>query len=969
MNMPYAMNKLHCLLLSFTVSVNVSFAQVSSTPAAERLQGISIRKKLEEQSIVSNVKFRNIGPTIMSGRAVDLDVNPEDATEFYVAYASGGLWHTRNNGQSFVPLFDNEDVITIGDFAVDWKSRNIWIGTGEVNSSRSSYSGTGMYFSSDSGRTWTYKGLPESHHIGKVIIHPNDKNIVWVAVLGHLYSPNPERGVYKTTDGGANWQQVLKVDDNTGAVDMQIDPSDPNVLYAAMWHRERRAWNFVECGKTSGIYKSTDGGVKWSLISGEGSGFPYGDGVGRIGLDVFHGNSSILYAVVDNHNKRVDEEPKDTSIIEAKDLKGITKESFLALNEAKLDQFLSDNDFPEKYTAAGIKELVRKDSIAPKALVDYLNDANNSLFDTPIIGAELYRSEDAGRTWKKTNQSYIKSLFYTYGYYFGKVTVSPRDDKKVALCGVPVVLSRDGGRTFKSINGDNVHADHHAVWMNPKKDGHIIICNDGGLNISYDDGESWFKANSPAVGQFYSVNVDMAKPYNVYGGLQDNGVWTAPSNASGSTEWFGSGQHPYRFLMGGDGMQVAIDTRDNATVYTGYQFGYYYRLNKNNPDDGKSVKPRNDIGEPNYRFNWQSPVWLSTHNQDILYFGSNRFHRSMNKGDDMKTLSDDLTNANAEGDVPFNTITTIHESPLRFGLIYAGTDDGNVWISKDAGYSWSRIHTGLPVGLYVSRVIASAHKEGRVYVTLNGYRNDHFKPYVFVSENYGSSWTAISEGLPYEPVNVIREDPARETILFVGTDNGLYVTLDRGKRWMAMNGGLPRVAVHDLVVHPREGEIVLGTHGRSLYIAPLEHVRLLDDSTLGKQIALFPIQEMRAGKYWGKRPNEFYDPVKPELTIPFYRKSEGLTTLRLLSEKGLELQSWTDTSEAGINFALSDLAISEGVVKSFEKEMRVAAKVKTFVLAKSEDGRYYLPAGKYSIEAVDEKGVKSTVPFAVTSGK
>ncbi len=947
--------RLTILSLCFFALAQSLSAQVTPTPALERIKGIERRKALEAQSMVQNVPFRNIGPTVMSGRVVDVDVNPNDPTEFYVAYASGGLWYTRNNGQSFKPLFDHEDVIGIGDIAVNWKNRQIWIGTGEVNSSRSSYPGLGMYFSPDSGNTWQYKGLPESHHIGAVVLHPTDPNTVWVAVLGHLFSPSSERGVFKTTDGGTSWKHVLAVDENTGAVEVQIDPKNPSVLYAAMWHRERRTWNFVESGTTSGMYKSTDGGVQWKKLSVEGSGFPTGDGVGRIGIAVFPGNTDILYAVVDNQSKRPDEEPKDTSVLTALDLKSMDKQQLLNTRNKKLERFLRQSDFPEKYTAESVKELVEKDSLQVQDLVDYLNDANNSLFDTPVIGAELYRSDNGGISWKKTNKEYMRSLYFTYGYYFGKVFVSPFDDKKVVLGGYRLIMSKDGGETFAAIDGDNVHADHHAVWMNPVRDGHIINGNDGGLNITYDDGATWFKANTPPVGQFYAVTTDMEEPYNVYGGLQDNGVWVGSSTSEISNGWHDSGRNPYQSLLGGDGMQIAVDTRDNTTVYTGYQFGNYYRLNKNSPDYNHPIRPRNNVGDPNYRFNWQAPIWLSRHNQDILYFGSNRFHRSMNKGDDMKTLSTDLTAADKSGDVPFNTITSIHESPLRFGLLYCGTDDGRVWRSQDVGYSWSRVDAGLPQGIYVSRVTASAHAEGRVYVTLNGCRSDHFKPYIFVSEDMGTTWSEIGATLPYESVNVLREDPTDENLLYVGTDNGLYISIDRGRNWMAMNGGLPRVAVHDLMVHPRDPELVLGTHGRSLYIASLSEVRQLKDSLLMQPLKVMSAPPLDWSSHWGKRYGDFEDVDVPTLNISYFSKESGVVSVSLKSPKGVSLIALTDTAELGINHLSIPLHVEGAAKQALEKELKGKS-----ALVKAEDGMYYLPVFTYSLELKNASGASAT---------
>ena len=936
---------------------------INTTPASERLEGIAKRKALQENSYFNNLNFRNVGPTIMSGRAVDVDVNPDDPTEFYVAYASGGLWHTVNNGQSFEPVFDHEDVITIGDIAVNWKTRMIWVGTGEVNSSRSSYSGTGVYVSTDSGKTWLNKGLPESHHIGRICLHPTQPGTAWVAVLGHLYSPNKERGVYKTTDGGNTWKQVLSVDENTGAVDLTLDPNNPDILYTSMWHRERRAWNFVESGTTSGIYKSTDGGENWNLISGNGSGFPTGDGVGRIGLAVYPKNSQIIYAILDNQSKRKEDEKQDTSVLSVKQLKDISKSGFLALDESKLGKFLRNNGFPAKYTATGVKELVRTDSIKPSAIVDYLNDANNSLFDTPIIGSEIYRSEDGGKSWKKTHESILKNLFYSYGYYFGRISVSPFDDKKILVCGLPLIMSVDGGKTFKTIDGDNTHGDHHAVWINPKRDKHMIICNDGGLNITYDDGAHWFKANTPPVGQFYSVNVDMAKPYNVYGGLQDNGVWTGPSTNDNSVYWHQEGQYPYKFIMNGDGMQVQVDTRDNTTVYTGYQFGYYYRINKNDPENGTAIKPDNDLGEPNFRFNWQTPIWLSRHNQDILYYGSNRFHRSMNKGDDMKTLSPDLTHHDKTGDVPFNTIVTISESSSRFGLLYIGTDDGYIWTSSDAGYTWKKISDGLPQGLYVSRVVASRHKESRVYATLNGYRNDHFKAYVYKSEDGGITWQSISGNLPAEPVNVIQEDPVNEKIVYLGTDNGAYCSLNQGMSWMTIGGNLPRVAVHDLVVHPRDNELVLGTHGRSIYIASLKEVEKITDSIVNQNLHLFELEKTEWSKHWGEKQDEFSEPFSPSLSTCYFSKAKGVLEVKFTTEKGALIKSIKDTAEAGLNYLVYDLSVDPVNLKALEKSLSGKTQVH---LAASENKMYYLPKGKYKIEISDQQGNKVNSAFEIT---
>jgi photosystem II stability/assembly factor-like uncharacterized protein len=743
-------------VLVFTVMF-MGQAQVKPTPGIERLKSLDIKNKSAENSTLKDITFRNIGPAIMSGRVDDIEVNPDDPTEFYVAYATGGLWHTQNNGQSFTPIFDKEHVIGIGDIAVDWKTRTIWVGTGEVNSSRSSYAGIGVYKSIDNGKSWMYLGLPESQHIGKILLHPTDPNTAWVAVLGHLYSTNKDRGVYKTTDGGKNWKHTLFIDENTGTVEMDMNPSNPNEIYAANWHRIRKAWDFTEGGKSSGIHKSLDGGETWQLISGENSGFPQGEGIGRIGVAVARQDPNIVYAIVDNYNLK-----SDTFKIEA----------------------------------------------GPSA--------------AQIFGCEVYKSVNGGKNWNKTHEKPI-SIYNTFGYYFGKIFVSPVNANKIVITGVSANLSVDGGKTFTSMDKGNTHADWHAVWINPKRDSHMVTGNDGGCNITYDDGKNWFKANNPSVGQYYAINVDNEKPYNVYGGLQDNGSWYGPSTNKESIDWIDDGQYAFKRLNGGDGMQVQIDPRDHNIVYSGSQFGAYMRITKNIPGS-RFLRPQPADAKEKSRFNWQTPILLSKHNPDILYMGGNVLFRSMNKGEQFERISDELTNGKKPGDVPFGTLTTISESPFKFGLIYTGSDDGVVSVSKDGGNSWSKLK--LPQTLYVSRVLASRHVESRVYVTLNGYRNDHFEAYIYRSDDYGNTWKRLGTDLPHEPVNVIREDPKSADLLYVGTDGGAYASTDGGRFFQLFTNGLPKaIPVHDIAIQDRENEIVLGTHGRSLYIGKLDAVQ------------------------------------------------------------------------------------------------------------------------------------------------
>lgn len=820
-----------CLLVFALLLVTIlSKAQVRPTPAAERLKGLQQRHVLEKRSIINHVKFRNIGPTTMSGRVDDVEANPEDPTEFYVAYATGGLWHTTNNGQSFTSIFDSADVIGIGDIAVDWKNRTIWVGTGEVNSSRSSYAGIGVYKSKDNGKTWQYLGLPESHHIGKVQLHPTDPNTAWVAVLGHLYSPNKERGVYKTTDSGATWKQTLAIDENTGAVELDINPLNPNEMYAATWYRTRRAWNFEESGATSGIYKSTDGGNTWQLITKAGSGFPTGNIVGRIGLAVYPKNPQIIYAIVDNQQTKPDTARRDSMVYTIGELKDLNKEQFAQLDNAKIDTLLKRNRI-SGYDAKKLKEMVADDRYKPTVLHDYL--FVNTGFEGTPIGAEVYRSENGGQTWKKTHEKEIP-IFFTYGYYFAKIYVSPYNPDKVYALGFSSQLSTDGGKTWKNMDKSNVHADHHALWVNPKHDSHLINGNDGGINITYDNGDNWFKANTPPVGQYYAITTDNAKPYNVYGGLQDNGVWYIPSvlpRNTFSNSGLGLIEGSEKNLGGGDGMQVQVDPRDNTTVFYGSQFGNYARTNRLNRENTKRITPRHLMGEKPLRYNWQAPILLSRHQPDILYFGSNKLYRSFNQGDTMIALTPDITRGSREGDVPYGTITSLTESPVRFGLLYAGTDDGEIYVTKDAGHSFTHISrpksgAALPQQLWVSRLTASAHKESRVYASLNGYRYDDFAPYLYVSDDYGATWKQLGKDLPAEPINVVKEDPKNANIIYVGTDGGLYVSVDKGATFMMWNAGLPKsIPIHDIAIQERENEIVLGTHGRSIYIAKLDEIQ------------------------------------------------------------------------------------------------------------------------------------------------
>ncbi|MDP3314352.1 sialidase family protein [Lutibacter sp.] len=892
-----------------------------------------------QKSIVENISFTNIGPSIMSGRIVDVDVNPANTVEFYAAYASGGLWYTNNNGTSFTPVMDNSETQNIGDIAVDWNTGTIWVGTGESNSSRSSYAGIGILKSTDKGKTWQNVGLTDSHHIGRIIINKNNPDEVVVGVIGHLYTPNNERGIFKTSDGGKTWENVLFINENTGVIDVSVSPTDSKVLYAASWERDRKSWNFDGDGENSAIYKSIDAGSTWAKITSEGSGFPTGAGVGRIGLATF--NNEVIYALLDNQFMRPEEKKKEGEGLKKDDFKSMSVIDFSNLDNKKLNTYLKDNDFDKKYTAESVKSSVKKGKIKPSDLAFYLEDANFVLLNSEVIGAEVYKSIDGGKTWRKTHDGFLDDVYSSYGYYFGIIAVNTANENKIYIGGVPLLKSDDGGKNFKAIGKENVHSDHQALWVNPNAEGHVVNGNDGGLNITYDDGENWTKNNVPSVGQFYSINVDNQEPYNVYGGLQDNGVWYGPSNYKASKDWNDSGQYPYKSIGGGDGMQVQIDSRDNNVVYSGSQFGYYYRVNLKS-GERLNIHPKHELGDTPYRYNWQTPILLSPHNQDILYMGANKLLRSMNKGETFDVISEDLTTGGKKGNVPFGTLTCISESPFQFGLIYVGSDDGFVHLTSNGGSSWTKISDNLPQGLWVSRVVTSQHEKERIYVTLNGYRNDDFKPYIFMSENMGKTWKNIGSNLPNFSVNVIVEDTLDDNILYVGTDNNVFVSFDKGENWQEFSKDLPKVAVHDLVIQKEAKDLVVGTHGRSIYktsIAALQQY----NKVKSKPVAIFDISDVRQSSRWGSSWGQWYDVNEPSIAIPFYAINEGKYDVIISSEDGIELNRIQINVTAGFNSTNFNLAYSERGKETYLK------KSKTAEIKKAKNNIYYFIKGKYKV--------------------
>ena len=927
----------------------LSYSQNNFTSARSIEISENNYKEQLKSSIVKNIELTNIGPSVMSGRVTDLEVNPNNPTEFYVAYASGGLWHTKNNGTTFSPIMDNSMTQNIGDFAIDWKSNSIYVGTGESNSSRSSYPGIGILKSNDNGSTWSNIGLRDSHHISRVLVNPNNENHLVVAVIGHLYTKNVQRGIFTSFDNGKTWDKSLFINDHTGAIDLVVDPENFDIQYAAFWERERKAWNFIGSGDNSGIYKSIDGGKNWELITTKSSGFPSGDGVGRIGLSIF--NSSIIYAVLDNQFRRPANNKKTK--LSRLDFKNMSKSDFLKLDDKELKAFISQNNFPKENDLENIKTRIQKDELYPNDIYKFLTDANAELFDSAVIGAEVYKSVDAGKTWKKMNEDYLDGVYSSYGYYFGRIHVSPVDSEQIYIYGVPLLKSNDSGKTFSDIGASNVHVDHHDLWINPNDNNHLVLGNDGGVNISYDQGDNWIKLNQPSVGQFYSINVDNSEPYNVYGGLQDNGVWMASNNSVESPYWYESGHNNWTKIMGGDGMQIQIDKRNNNIVYTGLQFGNYYRLDLEN-ESRKNIKPRHKLGQSPLRFNWQTPILISKHNQDIIYFGSNKLHRSLDKGNNWDEISDDLTNGGLKGNVPYGTITTFDESTHDFGKIVVGTDDGNIILTQDSGTNWKAINNGLPSNLWVSRVIFSNHNENRIYASLNGYRLNNFEPHLYASDDNGNTWNKISSNLPLSPINVIREDTKDERILYVGTDNGLFISFDLGLNWHPFSSNLPRVAIHDIVIQNEKNELIVGTHGRSIYKLNLELFSKFNK--LHKSSSSFTVLKLDAPKYssfWGSKRNYTTDIYSPELSVHIYSSTSQILSYQVLNKNSKFLNGGKIELDKGFNTIILPAFIDPNL--SLKQIRKIGFEVKNY-----DDGKTYLNKGKYILK-IDNK----TIDFSV----
>ena len=777
----------------------------------------SFHAQTPDQSLIKNLKWRNLGPANMQGRISDIKALDNDFATVLLAGASGGVWKSTNAGTSWDPIFDKYGSASIGDTAFFQKDPNIiWVGTGEECPRNSVAWGDGIYKSIDGGKTFTRMGLENTQTIGRIVTHPTDPNVVFVAAAGHLWGYTGDRGLYKTADGGKSWQKLaggLPDDGKTGAIDLVMDPANPNILYVSFWQRLRQPWRFDSGGSNGGIYKTVDGGKTWKKLA---KGLPSGD-IGRIGIAISRNNSKVM-------------------------------------------QIILEHGFQPPPTVRGQG--------------DQLAVPNPDLADMTKLGTGIYRSEDGGETWMFMNRMNTRPFYYSHIY------LNPVDDKIVYVAATGLSYSEDKGKTFRPIGG--LHPDFHTMWFDPNNKNRFYVGQDGGAALTYDHGKTWVFYDNLCLGQFYAVSADMRDPYYVYGGLQDNGTWGGPSmHREGiilTDFWFNIG--------GGDGFHTQNDPTDWRTVYGESQVGFASRTNVETRES-KGISPRgqsvlnyaeyyppgaqaqgggSSASRSPIRFNWSTPILLSPHNPRTVYMAGNHLFRSVDRGDHWQIISPDLTTNDAEkytklsggltrddtGAETHCTIITIAESPLTPGVIWVGTDDGNVQLTRNGGATWTNLRDnvpGVPKGIWVSRVEASHFNDGTCYLTFDGHRSDDFKSYVFKTTDYGKTWTNISGNLPgNQPVYVIREDPKNRNLLFLGTEFAVFFSRDGGGSWTNLTLNMPTVAFHDLLIHPRDNDLIAATHGRGLWI--LDDISPLQQLDKIGEADSFLFDNKRPGTRW-----------------------------------------------------------------------------------------------------------------------
>lgn len=873
------------------MALSLAFCLVGSNLAAlaQGFQGNQAPPKppinKSDDPLLRGFVWRSIGPASMGGRIDDIDVVESNPFVIYVGYATGGLWKSVNNGTTWEPIFDTYPTASIGDIAVCQSNPNIvWVGTGEPNNRQSSSFGDGIYKSTDGGKTFTNMGLKETQTIARVVIDPKNPDTVYVAALGHLFGPNKERGIFKTTDGGKTWANVKFIDEDTGFTDLVIDPSDPKTLIAASYQRRRTPWGFNGGGPGSALWKTTDAGKTWTKV--EGNGWPEGL-LGRVGIDISRSNPNVLYAQVE---------------VGASQGTGVPEE-----------------------TPSG--QPVAAGPGGGGGGGGFGGGQNNPNTPPDPKKAGLWRSDDKGKTWRIVSSNNNRPMYYS------QVRVDPSNPEIVYTGGLNFSRSTDGGKTFKNLAGV-AHSDHHAIWINPKNGQHVIVGNDGGLNVSYDQGETFDFINTMATAQFYAISADMRKPYFVCGGLQDNGSWCGPSQTRTGGGGFGGGggggagitNAEWFRVGGGDGFYTLQDPTDHNIVYSESQQGAMQRYDLRT-GRSTSIRPRaaqrpggrggfgggggggqaapagqqptpeqqaqqaqmmqmaqamgfgnqaqsNIVPAPpageQYRFNWSTPMALSPHNPSIIYAGANKFFKSLDRGNTW-TASADLTKqinrtqlsimgvkgsepmaSKNDGQANYSNLTVIAESPVQPSVIWVGTDDGNVQLSKDGGATFTNVAPNIPVlagnNHQVSRVEPSHFDAGTCYVSVDAHRSNDHKPYVYVTKDFGATWTSVVGNLPLGNVNVIREDLKNKNLLFVGTEYGLFVSLNGGGEWKKFMTGLPTVRVDDLLIHPRDNDLIAGTHGRGIWICDdISPLQQLNEKVLAGGAHLF---DARPGVIW-----------------------------------------------------------------------------------------------------------------------
>ena len=724
--------------------------------------------------------FRSIGPATMSGRIDDIAVLTRDPRVFYIAAATGGLWKTTNNGVSLTPVFDSAGMGSIGAVAVPANDANlVWVGTGEGNNRQSSSWGDGVWKSTDGGTSWKPMGLRDSKQVARIVIDPVDHDVVYVAALGDLWKAGGERGIYKTADGGLTWTLVLEAGPDAGGTELVMDPTNNKVLYAAMYQRRRAAWGMNGGGANSGIWKSSDAGRTWTRLS---KGLPEG-AIGRIGLDIFRKDPSILYARVE-HAKQ----------------------------------------------------------------------------------GGVYRSDDAGSSWRKMGSTNARPM------YFGIIRVDPTNDLRVYMPATPLMVSDDGGRTFRSDGASTIHVDLHTMWIDPDDGDHMMIGGDGGVGITYDKGKKWMWLSHLAVGQFYHVGYDMQDPFHVCGGLQDNDSWCGPS---ATRSQYGIANDAWQTVVGGDGFVSLIDPTNHRIVFSESQDGFMGRIDRVT-NEFKSIRPEAPTGEKSYRWNWDTPMMMSRTDPATIYVGGNKLFRSTDRGHSWTAISGDLTLgidrdtmalmgvkgkdiavAKNDGVDGYGALFTIGESPKRPGVLWTGSDDGLVHLSRDAGATWTNVTSripGAPKLAYVSKVEPSRADENTVYVSFDGHRTGDYGTYLYVSTDLGATFRSLAANLPRgEVIRTVTEDQRNADVLYVGTETGLWVSTDRGRAWARVKANLPTVPVYEITQHSRDNAMILATHGRALWI--------LDDMTPFQQYAQ---AQARDAWVFGARPATLRVPVSEQ---------------------------------------------------------------------------------------------------------